>query len=85
MTQEMHLLCENAQEITLRVWAKVWNNNKYDKDSRDVLMMLRDWAEEFEAWWQTHDEDWMDAHDYLEEIWEFADRKAEEYIKEMEE
>ena len=45
MTQEMHLLGETIQEVTLAAWPIVWADNKYDQDSRNVLEMLRDWAE----------------------------------------
>ena len=85
MTREMHLLGESIQEVTLFAWPIVWADNKYDQDSRNVLEMLRDWAEEFETWWTSHDEDWMDSHDYVEEIWSFTDKKAKEYIKAFEE
>lgn len=84
MTREMHLLGEGIQEVTLRAWPKVWADNKYDQDSREVLITLREWAEEFENWWLSHDEDWMDAHDYLEEIWAFTDKKVKEYLKRFE-
>ena len=84
MTREMHLLGESIQEVTLRAWPKVWDNNKYDQDSREVLITLREWAEEFENWWISHDEDWMDAHDYTEEAWAFTDKKIEEYLKRFE-
>ena len=57
MTHEMHLLGESIQEVTLAAWPVVWDNSKYDQDSRDVLETLRNWAEEFETWWQSHDED----------------------------
>lgn len=85
MTREMHLLGESIQEVTLCAWPIVWADNKYDQDSRCVLEMLRDWAEEFEAWWMSHDEDWMDREDYVAQIWEFTDKKAKEYIKTFEE
>lgn len=81
----MHLLGESIQEVTLCAWPKVWDNNKYDQDSREVLLTLREWAEEFENWWQAHDEDWMDAHDYVEECWDFTEKKVEEYLKRFEE
>lgn len=47
------------------------------------MTTIREWAEEFETWWQSHDEDWMDATDYLLELDEFADRKAKEYVKNL--
>lgn len=84
MTQEMHLLGETIQEVTLAAWPVVWADNKYDQDSRNVLEMLRDWAEEFENWWLSRDEDWRDRHDYLEEVWDFTEKKSKEYVSTME-
>lgn len=84
MTAEMHLLGESIQEVTLCAWPVVWAGNKYDQDSRDVLETLREWAEEFENYWNAHDEEWMDTHDYRIEIWGFTDKKAQEYIKRFE-
>lgn len=83
MTREMHLLGETIQEVTLFAWPIVWADNKYDQDSRDVLETLRNWAEEFETWWQSHDEDedWMDTHDYAGEVWKFTEKKAKDYIQ----
>lgn len=77
----MHLLGESIQEVTLCAWPIVWADNKYDQDSRDVLEMLRDWAEEFEDWWMSHDEDWKDLNDYVEEVWKFTEKKAKDYIQ----
>ena len=87
LSRDMHLLCETIQEITLHVWDKVWADNKYDQDSRNVLEMLRDWGVEFENYWQEQfakDEYYGDTHDYLEEVWAYADKKADEYVKEIE-
>lgn len=86
MTREMHLLGESIQEITLCAWPIVWDGNKYDQDSRVVLEMLREWAEEFETWYESHleDDDWMAGHDYISEAWAFADRKSKEYISQFE-
>ena len=81
MTREMHLLGESIQEITLYAWPIVWADNKYDKDSRSVLEMLRDWGEEFEDWWMSHDENWKDDHDWLEEVWRYAELKSREYVR----
>lgn len=84
MDQKMHLICESVQEVTLAAWPVVWADNKYDQDSRNVLEMLREWAEEFENWWMSHDEDWRDCHDYLEEVWDFTEKKSKEYVSTME-
>lgn len=81
MTPEMHLLGESIQEVTLYAWPIVWADNKYDQYSRNVLEMLRDWAEEFETWWQSHDEDWMDLHDYVGEVRKFTEKKVKDYIQ----
>ena len=82
MDTQTHLICETAQYLTLDAWPVIYGeDNKYDLNSRDVLMTIREWAEEFETWWQSHDEDWQDATDYLTELDEFADRKAKEYVE----
>ena len=82
MTNEMHLLGESIQEVTLAAWPVVYGeDNKYDLDSRFVLSELRDWAEEFENWWMSHDEDWREDHDYLEEIWAFTEKKCKEFTE----
>ena len=84
MTNEMHLLGESIQEVTLVAWPIVYADNKYDQDSRMVLEMLRDWAEEFETWWMSHDEDWRADNDYIVEVEDFAERKSREYISRFE-
>ena len=67
---------------TLReVLRRIWADNKYDQDSRNVLETMRDWAEEFETWWQSHDEDWICEHDYVEEIDKYTDLKCKEYLR----
>lgn len=84
MDRQTHLICETAQYLTLDVWPIIYGeNNEYDQDSRVVMMVIRDWAEEFENWWQSHDEDWMDGSDYQMELDAFAERKAEEYVKNL--
>ena len=83
MNHETSLLCESVQEMTLYAWPIIWNDNKYDQDSREVLITIREWGEEFEEWWMSHDENWRDRMDYLEEIQIFASRKCKEYLKEI--
>lgn len=83
LDRKLHLFCESVQEITLNAWPIIWADNKYDQDSRDVLETIRKWGEEFERWWMSHDQDWIDDHDYLEEIWDFTDKKCQEYLKEL--
>ena len=83
LTREMHLVCESIQEVTMRAWPTVWADNKYDQDSRNVLETLREWGVEFENWWLSHNEDWICGHDYLEEVWEFTDKKCEQYLEQF--
>ena len=86
LDRDGHLLCESIQEITLYAWPKVWDNNKYDQDSRNVLETLRNWGVEFENYWQSQlakDEYYCDTHDYREEIWDFAKKKCEEYLADL--
>lgn len=82
MDKNTHLICESVQEITLAAWPVIYgNDNKYDIDSRVLLETFRNWGEEFEDWWMSHDEDWIDSHDYLEEIYDFADKKIGAYLR----
>lgn len=81
MDRNTHLLCESVQEVTLAAWPVIWDNNKYDQDSRVVLEVMRDWGEQFENWWIGHDDDWIDSHDYVEEIWKYTDLKCKEYLR----
>lgn len=83
LTREMHLVCETIQEVTMHAWPVVWADNKYDQDSRNVLETLREWGVEFENWWLNHDGDWIDDHDYLEEVWKFTDKKCEQYLEQF--
>ena len=85
MDEKTHLLCENAQYITIDVWPIIYgDDNKYDQDSRDVMLTIREWAEEFEAWWRSLDPDFREKLDYLEKIDKFAFAKAREYVENME-
>jgi hypothetical protein len=82
LDHDSSLICESIQEITLYAWPVIYgNNNIYDLDSREVLEMFRRWGEEFEAWWESHTEDWVCGHDYLEEVQNFAKKKVVEYIE----
>jgi len=87
MTSEMHLLGESIQEVTLYAWPMLFlygDNNRFDEDSRQLLEMMRDWAEEFEQWWAGNiekDATFLEVHDYVEDIEAFTDRKCKEYIK----
>lgn len=84
LDQDTHLLCESIQEITLYAWPIIWDNNKYDQDSRNVLETIREWGAEFENYWQGQldkDENYMDTHSYMEEIDHFAKKKCDEYLE----
>lgn len=84
MTREMHLICENAQEITLQAFPIIYGkNNPYDLDRHEIMPMFREWAEEFEKWWSGHDEKWESAHDYPTEIADFTDKKVGAYLREL--
>lgn len=85
MDEQTHMLCENAQYITIDVWPIIYgDDNKYDQDSRDVMLTIREWAEEFEYWWRSLDPDFREKLDYLEKIDKFAFEKAREYVENME-
>lgn len=81
MDRNTHLLCEAVQEVTLAAWPVIWADNKYDQDSRYVLETLRYWAEEFENWWLSKDQDYIDTHDWLEAILAFTDIRCKEYLR----
>lgn len=84
MDKKTHLICETAQYMTLDAWPIMYGeDNKYDLDSRVVLMEIREWAEEFEEWWQSHDEDWIDTTDYQIEVEKFATGKAQAYVESL--
>lgn len=84
MDIQTHLICETAQYMTLDAWPIIYGeDNKYDQDSHKVLETIREWAEEFENWWQSHDEDWMDANDYLINLDNFTEKKAQKYISNL--
>lgn len=84
MDTKTHLICETVQYMTLDAWPIMYGeDNKYDLDSRLVLMEIREWAEEFEKWWQSHDEDWIDTTDYQIEVEKFATEKAQAYVESL--
>ena len=79
MNRRTHLICETAQYMTLDAWPIMYgDDNKYDLDSRQVLKEIRNWAEEFEDWWQSHKE-----ADYQIAVEEFAVKKANEFVKHL--
>lgn len=71
-------LIEVIQDITIQAWPLIYPVNS---DSRTILSEFRRWGEEFERWWNTRPADWLDEHDYLEEVEAFTNRKCEEYLK----
>lgn len=84
LDRDGHLVCESIQEITLYAWPIIWDNNKYDQDSRNVLETIREWGVEFENYWQGQldkDENYTDTHSYMEEIDHFAKKKCDEYLE----
>jgi len=86
LDRDTHLLCESIQEVTLYAWPKIWNENKYDQDSRDVLETIRGWGCEFENYWAEQlekDEDYADKNDYLSEIYKFTEKKCQEYLEQF--
>lgn len=83
MDRKTSLLCESVQDVTIIAWPIVWRNNMYDQDSRQVLIMLREWGEEFQNWWDAQTDDYRDEHSYLEEVEMFAEKRANEYVKDL--
>lgn len=87
MNKSYHLLIETIQEITLLAWPELYgDDNKYDLGSTAVLEICREWGEEFEKWWQSHDMDWKDENDYYLTLEEFAEKKInekKEYLEEV--
>ena len=71
-------LVESIQDITLQAWPVIY---PVHNDSRTILQEFRRWGEEFEQWWSSQPQDWLDSHDYMTEVESFTDRKCEEYIK----
>ena len=76
----MHLLGETIQDITITAWPIVWDGNKYDQDSRVILEMLRDWAEEFQSMWDGLSQDERDKKSYLERVEDYAWEKSQAYV-----
>ena len=79
--EEDTFLMETVQDITTVVWDMV-KDNPNGTDSREVFSLCRSWAEEFEKYWN-----WLvergveDNHDYMLEVEEFAEKKANEYLE----
>ena len=82
LTDDLHCVVESIQNMTLYCWASMYGvENPYDIGAAEVLETLRRWGEEFEHWWQSHDEEFICSHHYEEELWHFADEKLEKWVK----
>lgn len=79
--EEDTFLMETVQDITTVVWDMV-KDNPDGTDSREVFSLCRRWAEEFEEIWSGYVKDGVeDDHDYMLEVEEFAEKKANEYLE----
>ena len=79
--EEDTFLMETVQDITTVVWDIV-KDNPDGTDSREVFSLCRSWAEEFEKYWNSLVEQGVeDDHDYMLEVEEFAEKKANEYLE----
>lgn len=79
--EENFFLMETVQDITTVVWDMV-KDNPDGTDSREVFSLCRSWAEEFEKYWNSIVEQGVeDDHDYMLEVEEFAEKKANEYLE----
>ena len=75
-------LIEAVQDVTLTVWPIVYGeDNPLGLDSRMVLSLCREWAEEFEKAWAAPGCD-PDA-DYMSEVEAFAEKKAAGWLASM--
>ena len=73
-------LMETIQDITTVAWDIV-KDNPNGTDSREIFSECRLWAEEFEKYWTSLIEQGVeDDHDYMLEVEEFAEKKAQEYM-----
>ena len=79
--EQNEFLMETVQDITTVVWDMV-KDNPDGTDSREVFSLCRSWAEEFEKYWNSLVEQGVeDDHDYMLEVEEFAEKKANEYLE----
>ena len=69
---------ETVQDITTIAWPEIMAFHEKDGcDSRDFFSMFRDWAREFEQYWNSDQNDC--ERDYYEEVENFTDKKVAEY------
>ena len=74
------LLMEAAIDITSQAYDRLTKAIGDDVDSREVVGIIRDWAEEFESWWWLVDEGTRDEYtDYLSAVDTFTENKLKEY------
>jgi len=79
--EQNEFLMETVQDITTVVWDMV-KDDPDGTDSREVFSLCRSWAEEFEKYWNSLVEQGVeDDHDYMLEVEEFAEKKANEYLE----
>lgn len=71
MDTKQALLIEAIQYVTVNCYDKLI---KKFEDSRNVLETCRAWAQEFEDWWNTLDDEEQERRDYLISIDAFCDR-----------
>ena len=83
MDRKTSLLCESIQDVTLVAWPIVWRHNAYDQDSREVLITLREWGEEFQNWWDAQSDDFKEQNSYMDEVEAFALKRAHEYTRDL--
>lgn len=77
-------LMETVQDITATAVQMV-SKLQDGYDSRELFSECRRWAEEFEKMWNSYVKDGVeDDHDYMLEVEEFAEKKAKEYLKNIE-
>lgn len=75
--ENITMLIEAAQDITLCAWSQVYGSTPAFSDSRIVLQLFRDWAKEFEAWWQS-DAVKPEEDDYMLAVERFTEKKIAE-------
>ena len=79
--EQNEFLMETVQDITIVGWDMV-KDDPNGTDSREVFSVCRSWAEEFEKYWDSLVEQGVeDDHDYMLEVEEFAEKKANEYLE----
>lgn len=84
LDSESNLICESIQNITIVAWPMIYGeDNPHDLNSMELLELFRTWGEQFEAWWINHTDEWVAEHDYIIEVENFAQKKADEYLESL--